>query len=241
MINPAPLVINKVMWDPPQNDTNQYIELRSTAGGNFAVPSGYYLVGVEGHAAFNTGEIHDIFNLNSVGMTTGSNGLLTIFQSSNLYTAPTDVTDPAGNKYQQGPISPAFGNNAAGLPSTVGHSASGTFVELENANSTTLFLIYSATPPQIGQDIDSNDDGLPDGATFNSWAVIDSVGRGNQLTTTTDYVYGKINFIDPTGTTSAVTGPSSLVATTIQTNSRQAWIGRTGDTTGSTGDGLVCR
>ena len=234
MINPAPLVINEVMWDPPQNDVNQYIELRSTAGGNFAVPSGYYLVGVEGHAAFNTGEIHDIFDLSSVGMTTGSNGLLTIFQSSNLYTAPTDVTDPAGNKYQQGPISPSFGNNAAGLPSTVGHSASGMFVELENANSTTLFLIYSATPPQIGQDIDSNDDGLPDGSAFNSWAVVDSVGRGNQLTTTTDYVYGKINFIDPVGTTTAVTGPSSLVATTIETNFSPAWIGRTGDTTGST-------
>ncbi len=233
MINPAPLAINEVMWNPPENNKNQYIELRNTTGAAAAIPAGYYLVGIEGHAAFNTGEVHDIFNLSGAFMSTGSNGVLTILQSSNLYSV-NGLVDPAGMAFTQNPIAPSFGNNAAGITSTVGHSASQRFVELENANSSTLFLVYAATPPQIGDDIDSNNDGLPDGSVFNNWAIVDSVGRGNELTTGTDYVYGQINFIDPTGTTTAVTGPSSLVSTTVETNFTPSWVGRTGNTTGST-------
>ena len=198
VVNPAPLLISEILHNPPvSTSTSQYVELRSTAGGNYVIPSGVYLVGIEGHAAFNTGEVHDIFDLS--GMTTGANGHLAILPSSNLYTLPINVTDPTGNVEQQGPISPGFGNNAAGLPSTVGHSADGQFASIERANSVTFFLVQAPTAPLPGDDIDANDDGFTDGGVFNNWTILDSVGFGNYLKQSPDYVYGAINFIDPTG------------------------------------------
>ena len=225
---PAPLLINEILLRAPAfNSTNQYVELRSTSGGNYAIPAGTYLVGIEGHEPFNAGEIHDVFNLNGAGMSTGSNGYLAILPSSNLYQIPTDVTDPAGNKYEQGPISPGFGNPLAGYPTTVGHTSDGAFTSIESANPVTFFLIQSSTAPAVGDDIDSNDDGIADGSTFNNWTILDSIGMGNSLDNSADYLYGAINFLDPTGSTAALSGNN------INTNFTPAWVGRSGTTTGS--------
>ncbi|MGD9722530.1 MAG: beta strand repeat-containing protein [Pirellulales bacterium] len=232
--NPVALVINEIVQRAPvANATSQYIELRNTSNTTYAIPAGTYLVGIEGHDAFNTGEIHDVFDLAGASMSTGTNGHLVILPSSNLYTTPTDVTDPNANVYEQGPISPGFGNISAGLPSTVGHYGSGTFTSLESANPITFFLVSAPSAPVPGQDIDANDDGLPDGSVYNNWTIADSVGVGNFLSASNDFLYGAINFLDPTGSAVALNGVN------VSTNFTPAWVGRSGDTTGSTADDWV--
>jgi len=226
VVNPAGLVINELLFRPPvSTSTNQYVELRSTAGGGFVIPNGTYLVGVEGYSNLNTGAIHDIFDLG--GMTTGPNGQLVILPSNNLYTTPTNVTDPNATVLEQGPISPGFGNNAFGLPSTVGHSGSNGFFSIENANPISFFLVQAPTAPLVNDDIDSNDDGLADGTQYLNWTILDSVGFGNSLSGTPNRLYAAINFIDDTGSTTALTG------TTVLTGFSPGYLGRTGDTTGS--------
>ena len=234
VVNPVDLKISEIFYRPPASTaTNQYVELRSSSGG-LSIPNNVYLVGIEGHQPFNVGEVHDVFNLN--GMMTGSNGHLAILPSANLYTLPTDVTDPTGNYVQQGPQSPGFGNSLT-IGSTVGHSSDGTFTSIESANPITFFLIQADTAPIPGDDIDTNDDGYTDGSIFNNWTILDSVGIGNFLTQSTDYVYGAINFIDTVGSTTALTGLS------VPTNFTAAWVGRTSPTSSGSGvnDWLAAR
>ena len=224
--DPGPLLINEVaLATPTSTSSSQYIELRSTTGGSYAIPSDTYLVSVEGRSSFNTGEVHDVFDLAGAGMSTGTNGYLVILPSMNLYNV-NGLPDPNSNVYEQGGGAPGFGDILT-VGSTVGHSSDAGFTSLENANSTTLFLVRTSTPPVPGDDIDVNDDGIPDGATYNGWTVVDSIGRGDYQTQAGNHVYGAINYIDPTGTTTA------LVGTTISTNFTASYLGRSGDTTGS--------
>ena len=231
IIDPAPLVINELFWRPPAElSTSQYVELRSTSGGNFVIPNGTYLVGVEGNGTINTGEIHDIFDLS--GMSTGPNGHLVILPSSNLYTSPTDLTDPNGNVEQQGPLAPGFGNLNSVFGSDVGHYGSTGFTSIESANSLTFFLVQTPQIPLVNDDIDIDDDGFTDGVKFNNWTILDSIGYGN-FQDGTNYVYGEINYIDQTGSTVALTG------TTINMPYSPRYFGRAGNTTGNTPDDWV--
>src|SRR6185436_9862059 len=64
--------------------------------------------------------------------------------------------------------------------------------DLENG-SATYFLIQAPAPPAIGADIDSDNDGVPDGPLFGSWTLLDSVGILDD-SGLGDIAYGAINF-----------------------------------------------
>src|SRR5262249_26439314 len=59
--------------------------------------------------------------------------------------------------------------------------------------SVTFFLIQATARPAPGDDIDSDNDGVPDGSEFATWTVLDSVGVLD-ADGTGDIAYGLVNF-----------------------------------------------
>jgi len=176
----AELWINEVLFNPPgTNDVaRQYVELRGTA--NLLLADSFFIA-VEGDTNGNPGTIQNIFDLS--GQRVGGNGLLVLLQNSNAYIAN------ASAKVLVNKSGPGFGS---GSSSTINHRGKNGSVELEPA-SVTFFLIQTMTPPEIGDDIDANDDGVPDGAAFSTWHIFDAVGVLDN-DGAGDIAYGNINF-----------------------------------------------
>ena len=186
----AGLLFNEILFNPPFNDaTNEYVELRGSP--NLVIPKGTYLLSVEGDSTVTTngspgairpGTVQNIFDLG--GQRVGQSGFLVLLQKYHRY-KPLLYSSVISNTNS----SEGWGS---GSSSSLGHRGEGGQIELENA-SCTFFLIQTTNAPSIGDDIDLDDDGAPDGTNFMSWTVLDSVGILDS-TGAGDIAYGLINF-----------------------------------------------
>lgn len=175
------LVINELLFNPPSTDApHEYVELRGTP--NQVLPAGTQLVAVEGDAGGNPGTIQNVFDLS--GRPMGGNGFLVLLQKANGYVPNSSATVLVHAGSGSG-----WGSGAA---SSVGHRGEGGQTDIENP-SVTFFLVQSASAINMGDDIDANNDGNPDGAVFASWTVLDSVGVLD-ADGAGDIAYGAINF-----------------------------------------------
>ena len=224
----ADVWINEILFNPPGVDApNEYVELRGPP--NLLLAAGTYLVAVDGDTNNNPGTIQNVFDLS--GRRIGGNGFLVLLQNSNSYAASSNATVLVNTN------GPGFGS---GSGSSIGHRGKGGQTDLEN-NSVTFFLVTSATYPTNGADIDANNDGVPDGALYAGWNVLDAVavldndGAG-------DFGYGKINFrrATPPGSGATVTN-----GTVVSVNFNATYVARAGNTTNwlaaswVAGDGLA--
>lgn len=171
----ATLLMNEVMFNPPGTDApNEFVEIFGTTGESL---TNVYLVGIEGDNGANPGDVQTIFNLSSFSL--GSNGFLVLLQRGNSYTV-----DPLANT--------ATGTTT-GFGGLVGFSADPPVsTDIENA-SVTFMLIRTTTPPTLSDDIDSDNDGTPDGPVFSGWTILDSVGMTDA---SSDKAYGAHNFLN---------------------------------------------
>ncbi|MDZ8189419.1 MAG: FG-GAP-like repeat-containing protein, partial [Nostoc sp. ChiSLP02] len=212
-----PLLINEILFDPPSTDTSrEYIELRGTPGAT--ISSGTYLVAIEGDSGTNPGAVQDIFDLS--GKQFGSNGLLVLLQKGNTYTV-----NPGANVVTNTGSGTGWGN---GTSSSMGHIGQAT--DIENG-SVSFLLIQSNSAPTLTNDIDSNNDGIADGASYSNWSVLDSVAALDGGTT--DLAYGSIVF------RKGAVGSVPTNATVVDTSFIAGYVGRSGNTTGSTASDWV--
>ncbi|BAY79401.1 Na-Ca exchanger/integrin-beta4 (plasmid) [Nostoc linckia NIES-25] len=218
---PISALINEILFDPPSIDSpREYIELRGTPG--TTIPVGTYLVGIEGNSNFNPGNVQDIFDLS--GKQFGSNGLLVLLQKGNTY-----AVNPNANVVTNTGTGAGWGT---GTSSSIGHIGQGNATDIENG-SVSFLLIQTGTSPTLANDIDSNNDGIADGSIYSNWSVLDSVSVLDG-TSTTDRAYGSIVFRK--GSTS---GSVPTNATVVNTSFIPGYVGRSGDTTGSTASDWV--
>jgi hypothetical protein len=211
------VVINEILFNPPNVDTpNEYIELRGLP--SYVLPPGTFFVAVDGDfsADTNPGVIQDVFDLS--GLKLGTNGHLVLLQKGNIY-----AVNPNATVVVNSGSGPGWGS---GSSSSIGHRGEGGKTELDNA-SVTFFLIRSTFVPEPKDDIDANNDGVPDGPYAN-WTVLDSVGVLDN-TGAGDFAYGAINFRRnaPPGNQA---GASGLI---VSVGFTATYVGRTANTTGS--------
>jgi hypothetical protein len=178
----AELFISELLFNPPGSDgATEYIELRGTP--NLVLPNGTYLVGVEGDAEENPGTVQDVFDLS--GRQVGQNGFLLLLPKAHRY-----KPNPLASVLVNSGVDNGWGSGS--LSSSLRHRGERDQTEIENP-SCTFFLIQAPASPGIGDDIDADDDGVPSGATFDSWTILDSVGildNGGKG----DISYGQISF-----------------------------------------------
>ncbi len=201
----AQLWINEILFNPPGNDApNEYVELRGTP--NLLLPAGTYFVAVNGDTNNDPGTVQNVIELS--GRRVGGNGFLVLLPNSNTYSASLNATVLSNTN------GVGFGT-ASG--SSVHHRGKNGQTDLEGA-SVTFLLIQSTNSPSLGADMDSNDDGVPDGALYAGWNVLDAVavldadGAG-------DIGYGKINFrrdLPPGSGATVLTGTIVPVGFTAQ-------------------------
>lgn len=210
----AEIWINEILFNPPGVDApNEYVELRGTP--NLLFVAGTYLVAVEGDGSSNPGMIQNVFDLS--GRRIGGNGFLVFLQNSNSYAASTNATVLVNT------TGAGFGS---GSSSSIGHKGRNGQTDLENA-SATYFLMQSPMYPTLGGDIDTDNNGTPDGALYVTWTVLDAVtildndGLG-------DFGYGHINFRRdaPPGN-----GATVVSGTIVPVDFSAVYVGRTGNTT----------
>ncbi len=231
-VPPQPILINEILFDPPGTDSpKEYIELRGTPGATLA--AGTYLVGIEGDSGNNPGAVQNIFNLS--GKQFGSNGLLVLLQKGSPY-----VPNSGANVLINNGSGAGWGSGAS---SSIGHTGSATDIE---GGSVSFLLIQNTTAPTLSNDIDSNNDGIADGGSndidsnndgiadggiFSNWTVLDSVAVLDGGIT--DKAYGSIVFKKGSG------GSVSANATVVDISFIAGYVGRSGDTTGSTASDWV--
>ncbi|MFN6540466.1 MAG: FG-GAP-like repeat-containing protein [Nostoc sp. EkiNYC01] len=218
-VPPQPILINEILFDPPSTDSpKEYIELRGTPGATLA--PGTYLVGIEGDSATNPGNVQDIFDLS--GKQFGSNGLLVLLQKGNSY-----AVNPNANVVTNTGTGAGWGSGAS---SSLGHIGQANATDIENG-SVNFFLIQTTTAPNLSNDIDSDNNGIADGATYSNWTVLDSVSVLDGGTT--DKAYGSIVF------RKGSVGSVPTNATVVDTSFIAGYVGRSGNTTGSTASDWV--
>jgi len=208
----AQVVISEILLNPPGTDTpNEYIELRGPP--NKVLSPGTFFLAVEGDLNGNPGTIQNVFDLS--GKQIGGNGFLLLLQKTNSYTVNSNATILVNSGKGAG-----WGN---GSSSSIGHRGEGGQTELENG-SVTFFLVQSPTAPSIGADIDSDDDGVPDGSLVGSWTILDSIGVLDD-SGAGDIAYGAINFRrNPAATASG---------NIVQISFTPDYVGRVGNSTDS--------
>jgi len=199
--------INEVLYQAPGDDAGQeYIELRGEAG--MTVPSGTYLVGVNGEDA--SGLVEFVYDLG--GLTYGDNGYLVLVQKDSAH---IDNIDPESTVVES--TGPGWRSSRARFIST-------NVTNLPDGSSTML-LVQSSEKPRPGDDIDSEDDGVADGSDFDSWTVIDGISATQAATDA-----GYADLIFATGGT-ALSDPSATIVD-AGTNII-GYVGRNGDSTGN--------
>ncbi|MEH1968785.1 beta strand repeat-containing protein [Nostoc sp.] len=223
-VPPQPILINEIFFDPPSTDgPREYIELRGTPGATLA--PGTYLVGIEGDSgSSNPGNVQDIFDLS--GKQFGSNGLLVLLQKGNPY---VNVVNPNAKVVTNAGTGAGWGT---AVSSSIGHTGQGGATDIENG-SVSFFLIQTTTAPTLSNDIDSNDDGIVDPAVYSNWTVLDSVSVLDG-TSTTDRAYSSIVFRKGSNG-----GSVPANATVVDTSFMAGYVGRSGNTTGSTASDWV--
>ncbi len=207
-ITVTPLVsmyINEVAFDPDSSGNNEYIEFRGTP--NSTIPAGTYFVAVDGTGG-NTGDVTTTINLS--GLSFGSNGFLVLLQQGNTYTTAAGASVVTST-------TTGFG----GLPGAI-FQADGGATDLEN-DAVTFMLIQTGTAPSLTDDIDSNDDGTPDGSVFSGWSIRDSIG--NVDGDPNGHGYGALNY--------STTGSGTSIGNVVTVGFTLTYVGRRGDTTGS--------
>ncbi len=218
----AELVINEILFNPPFGDTtNEFVELRGTP--NLVIPDGTYLAAVEGDGGNNPGSIQNLFDLS--GQRVGQNGFLLLLQKFHRY-KPNPLSTVVTN-------SDNGGGWGSGSSSSLKHRGEAGQIEIENA-SCTFFLIQSAVEPEIGDDIDGDNDGLPDGP-FTNWIVLDSVGVLDN-TGAGDFAYGRINFRSDKSPGDSATVRSGTIVPVPFT---PGYVGRNGNTSDWVGTNWV--
>ncbi len=227
------LLINEVYFNPPGSDSgtgfgNEFVELRGTPG--YVIPAGTYLVGIEGDAS-TLGDVQNIFDVS--GLTFGTNGLILILQKDNSYDTSAAIADGTTVLVNTG-TSPGWGNGGS---SSIGHSGDGGN-DIENA-SVTFMLLQSGTAPTLTDDIDIDNDGVPDGAVYAGWNILDSIGILDN-SAAGDFSYAPVNFINSTGFGASTTGVTVAIGSTAgyvarlgtsTSNTPADWLA--GDTTGT--------
>ncbi|MBX9580530.1 MAG: Ig-like domain repeat protein [Gemmataceae bacterium] len=194
------LFVSEVMLGPEvgRPAPNQYVEVVSTAA-DYLIPPNVFLVGVEGDRggdpANNPGLVQDVLRLG--GFRTGANGYLALLHRDEPYTAAGAV-GAGGAVLANTPVTPdrgnaGFGNGGATsryvqdgvvytgvhvgqLPGTglrPGASRYDQRTDLERGSVS--YLLTRGPAPAIGTDIDPDDDGLPGGAVYDRWTVLDGV------------------------------------------------------------------
>jgi uncharacterized repeat protein (TIGR01451 family) len=209
--------INEVLLDPPGTDApNEYVELRGEAGS--VITDGIYLLGIEGDSS-GAGDVQNIFDLS--GLSFGSNGYLVLLQNGNSYS-----TDPNAN---------VLTSNNTGFSGFSFFSADSGTTGIENQSSTFLLVQASeTTTPLLTTDIDSNDDGTPDGATYSGWTILDSVSVLDD-DDATEYGYADIIFAENVSGGSVISRPTGSIL--VDTGADKAeYVARIGSSFGSTAD-----
>lgn len=206
--------ISELLFKPTFGDTtNELIELRGPP--NLVLPDGTYLLGVEGDEDDDPGTIQNRFELS--GLRFGQNGYLVLLQKNHRYKSILYSTVVTNSDNGSG-----WGS---GSSSSLEHEGEDDLTELENA-SATFFLIQSDVEPEVGDDIDANDDGTLDGTNVVSWVILDSVGvldsDGDG-----DIAYGKINFRRDTAPGNQATAGNTVVSVPFT----PGYVGRNGNTT----------
>jgi len=210
----GPFFINELLFNPPGIDTpNEYVEIRANptfAPVPSALPANVYLIGIEGDAQINWGQLQTIFDLSNIP--TGTNGYLVIRQAGNSYTVNPNANVLTGTTTGFGGLS-IFSASPAGT------------TDIENATATYM-LVQSTTPPTLLDDIDSNNDGTPDGALYAGFFIYDAVGVLDGASI--DAVFGQFNITD------GANGLSNVGVRETDTIAA-GYIARRGDTVGSNG------
>lgn len=207
----AGLYINEILFNPPGTDSsNEYIELRGTP--NYILPNGTYFVGVEGDLNGNPGTIQNIFDLS--GVRVGGNGFIVLLQKNSPYSVADGATVL---------INTDIGNGwGSGNTSSIKHQGENSQTDIENP-SVTFLLIYTTNKPNIGDDIDIDNDGIPEPEIFGKWTVLDSIGILD-ASGAGDVGYGLINYrANPDATVK--------IGRSVEINFTPSYVGRLGNTT----------
>lgn len=202
--------INEFHFSPlfGNNAEDQYVELRGQAGSS--LPAGTYLVAISSaDGVYELGDIHAIFDLSNQSF--GSNGLLVLMESGGGY-----AVDPAARLLRGT-------DGFAGMPGNIFTADSN--AKQIRTGSNTFLLIQSNVAPALTNDIDSNDDGLPDGAYLN-WQILD----GFTVFPWVESLWKQQGYAPITFHESGV--GSALIGTTSVETDALAYVGRIGQSTG---------
>jgi hypothetical protein len=217
-VTPIDLYINEIMVSPPGDDSpNEFIELRGTPGAT--IPAGTYLVQIEGdEESGEPGDVETNSDSSSTGtpqggvidlggITLGTNGFLVILTDGHPY---ANILNPDAT--------------------VITGVTDGTLED----KSHTFLLISAPVEPSTNDDIDSDNDGVPDGAVYNSWTILDGIslldddyGAGEF-----EYAYSDVVFVDQATLDSGnVLAPPT--ATIVGTVTEFDYFARVGNSTGS--------
>ncbi|MEM7477760.1 MAG: cadherin domain-containing protein, partial [Planctomycetota bacterium] len=161
--------ISEFHFDPLFGDSeqHQYLEFRGVPG--TSMPEGSYFVGIESaDGVGELGDVHTVIDLSNIFF--GSNGHLVLLQS---------VKDPGGiggppPGYAVNPLANELQGTDGflGLPGNI-FEADGGGKEI-HAGTSTYFLVQSDTKPLLTDDIDGDDDGVPDPTgVYANWTIMD--------------------------------------------------------------------
>ena len=217
------LLINEILLNPPgETDTPyEYLEFRGQP--NAVLTDGTYFVAVEGDTNGNPGTVQNVFDLS--GLVVGQNGFLVLLMKGHTY-KPNLLSTVVTNRGSES----GWGS---GSESAVHHKGEGGQLEIENP-SCTFFLIQSALAPAPGDDIDTDDNGMPDGSVFTAWTVLDSIGILDS-DSDSDRAYGAINFRRD----SAPGNLSTPLGIIVSLPFTPGYIGRNGNSTNSATAGWI--
>jgi hypothetical protein len=156
--------------------------------------NGFYVIEMSSYGrgtAFGVGVIHGIFDLS--GLQVGSNGMLVILQQESPFQISRGLT-------ADGPAPTVLRSTAPGFSGLPG----GLYTSMATDNrqidfilgSNGYFLIQTDTPPELGTDIDVDNDGLidPDGIAA-SWNILDSISLHHGVFQGS-VAYGQIAFVE---------------------------------------------
>lgn len=168
--------ISELYVDPPGGDGDRLQEFLEISGASGQAIGSLFLLQIENEnndfGTGNQGRVDLGFDLS--GQTLGANGRLVIASANGNPAAngrPAHVFDPASTLLQ-GTVD--FGGYF-GVPGLLTDQPTNDAVRTENSGGTYLLIDIGAGPaPVIGQDFDTNDDGVLDLPA--SYAVLDAVG-----------------------------------------------------------------
>lgn len=207
------LLLNEILYNPDGSDTGgEYIELRGDVFSR--IPPNTYLVAIEGDISTSVGQVQTIFNLSNLSL--GDNGFLVLTQ--------------ANSDYRVDPQAQEIKSSATGWTGLPFFQVGGSTPDIENV-SVTFLLIASATPPLIGDDIDTDNNGSPDGSIFTNWTILDGISL---LDDGNDFGYAPLIF------SPNVVAVNPVDSEVVQTGTLlQSYAGRRGDSTNSSSSNWV--